>query len=206
LIAFFGICWICGGGKDLWDAVGNRSRLETSCDTYLAQRPTAAWVRLSGCDLNYDEAEWIFAVPSKKPYRALKAVYIPVHGSTTPGGPTVLVMKIGDTEVRRLQDFLVADGGDGLKPDQSLAETAKSVMIAHGMPLRQAGISLIGMVDTVTSSEDRNAVAPLAEARRVNSGWGLLKADRNPSWLKGLVELLGGLSCVVTALNKSVRG
>jgi hypothetical protein len=203
LCALFGIGFICGGGLGLWNAVWNTSQLDMSCDAYLAQRPIKSWVQLSGCELNYDEAEWILnpAYARHKSNQPLKAVYVPVHGSTPGSGPTVLVMKLGDTGVKTLQDFLISAGG--LKPQQSVAEAAKSAMLVHGMPLRQPRVLLTGMADTAPLRDDQVAVAPLAETWRLNSEWTLLEAERNPSWLKGLGELLGGLMLIVVALARS---
>lgn len=204
LCGFFGIACVYGGCLGLWNGFGNTTPLETSCDAYLAQRPTTLWVQLSGCELDYDQAVWI---PNPDYARhasdqPIKAVYIPVHGSADRGGPTVLVLQVGNDEVKAIQSFLVAAGG--LKPQQTLAQFAKSQMIAHGMALSRHGVALKGMAEPASQkAAEARAVEPAAGAWHLDSEWKLLMADQNPSWLKGVGELLGGVLLVLFAVVKS---
>ena len=204
LCGLFGIACVCGGCLGLWHAFSNRTALETSCDAYLAQRPATLWVQLSGCELDYDQAEWIPNPDSAhhSSGQTLKAVYIPVHGSTDPVGPTVLVMRLGENAVKTIQSFLA--GANGLQPQQTLGQLAKSAMVAHGMALRQHGVVLKGFAWPASQeAAEGRAFAPVADAWHLDSRWRLLVADEQPSWLKGIGELLGGVLLILFAVLKS---
>ena len=53
LILIAGACLIAAGGEGLYTILTNASPSSVSCDEYARTRPEAAWVRVSGCEVDY---------------------------------------------------------------------------------------------------------------------------------------------------------
>ena len=94
VVAVIGIGW---GGRNTVRSLRNLSPLEITCEDYVAQRPSADWVRLTNC-----AARERIGIESRYPKYSMgekvEAVYIPLRPASGDPNQKIVIVLHADTE------------------------------------------------------------------------------------------------------------
>jgi hypothetical protein len=176
------------GGEGLYHALHSRQQATTTCDQFVRAHPADRWVRLTGCDLDYDTpgyrevdghiAEIFFPVrPAGQP----KSIPAPLLAATTDPGALAMVQ---------------ATIGGGRQPDQE----AVTVMMLRMVTLLRAsreieGVARAGFIENLQTRRSLQSFpVPL------DPGYDVIDLHARPTYVVPAVESGVGLLCVVLFL------
>ncbi len=130
-----------GGGQGLWTALRNREATTMTCAAWIAERPSAGWVRLTDCELMVDEATYESLLGGT----TVRKAWIPVRA---PGveGATPLVLRTKDKAITGMMTELLetAESADDAAIDAFAAKYAGAMrpvrdidgLVAWGIDLK----------------------------------------------------------------------
>jgi hypothetical protein len=187
-LLFVGLPLLALGGEGLFHALQSRQQVTTTCDQFVRERPAARWVRLTGCELDYDSpgyreidghiAEIFFPVrPAGQP----KAMPAPLLAATMDPGALAMVQ---------------ATIGGGRQPDQE----AVTVMMLRMVTLLRAsreieGVARSGFIENLQTRRSLQSFpVPL------DPGYDVIDLHARPSYVVPAVESGVGLLCVLLFL------
>jgi hypothetical protein len=188
-LAFLGACCLYLGAPGVYTWVTNPQPTRMSCAEYLAQRPSARWIELTGCDVRYLLAACLAHSDSS----TVEGFYAPVQ----PAGErpddadksVPIVLKVADPGVlaslTKLHSAL----------NVSDSNTADRMVIENAEKLFQKSTDIRGLV--LAGADDHPAVrAALVSPQNPwhpVDGFVLLEAGRAPSLSPGIFWVLGAL-------------
>jgi hypothetical protein len=170
------------GVRELWVAAGQAQPLPMTCRDYLAQRPSATWLALTDCHVDYGQGIRVAKPPKKRAAKAAAdTFYAPVRASSDDTGPVLLWVK--------------ASGGVAAQIEEAVAAGVR--------PPVDGKAQLTGMLRTDDELAERLAAAP-AGPTQAASGWRLLEVGKKPSARAGGTMLALGL-LVLAAFGFDLR-
>jgi hypothetical protein len=90
-VGVFGMWW---GGHNVRLAIAEREPLEISCADYLANKPAAHYLRLTGCEPDLDN------IAEETEDREVKTVYVPLRPAHESGAPHIVLVR-DDAAIRK---------------------------------------------------------------------------------------------------------
>ena len=98
------------GGDGLYRSVKSRQQVTVSCEQFMRERPATAWLRVTGCELDYDSAVY------RESSGQISALYFPVRPPRQiRTAPAVLIVSTQDPEILAMAQGTI---GGGKQPDQ----------------------------------------------------------------------------------------
>ena len=98
------------GGDGLYRSVKSRQLVTVPCEQFMRQPPSTAWLRVTGCELDYDSAVY------RESGGQISALYFPVRPPRQiRTAPAVLIVSTQDPEILAMAQGTI---GDGKEPDQ----------------------------------------------------------------------------------------
>lgn len=181
-----------GGAQEFWVGIHNLSPTAMTCPEYVAKRPSAAWLDLSDCHINYLE--------SVKTYKQGKfdkskekdvAYYTPVRASEDANQPVILVVK-ATSEIAQLLSSLESASAGSKVDDETLKKNAEHLV--------QRKVSIKGVVALGMSSD--NDLHNLLETSpqegwQLASDWKIIDTEGKYSVLFPLLMMIGSFAFLV---------
>jgi hypothetical protein len=105
-----GLVFLAHGGEALYHAAMNRQPVIVTCDQFVRQRPTALWLRVTGCGIDYLGAGY------RESNGRLDELFLPMRPpSQPPTSPVALVVTTNDPQVLAIAGTTI---GNNQQPDQ----------------------------------------------------------------------------------------
>lgn len=109
-LLLFSLPLLAFGGESLYRGVRSRQQVTVACEQFMQQPPATAWLRVTGCELDYDGAGY------RESRGQIKALYFPVRPrGQVKTAPALLIVSTEDPEVLAMAQGTM---GDGKEPDQ----------------------------------------------------------------------------------------
>lgn len=172
LIAITGFAFYWGG-TNAWVGLHNREATEITCADYVKHRPEAKWLKLTECDVDFDN----MAIETGK-NGVYTAVYIPLRPRGVTEGTNAIVVKRTDADIlalaHRFNDATPSDA------------TVKAAVALHTQP--QEGLMQFGLD---MSDSDRRELDKLGLG--LANDFVIMDYGKEPKLLLGLLSLGVGL-------------
>ena len=105
-----GFVFLIHGGTALYSAAINRQPVLVPCDQFFRQRPSALWLRVTGCEIDYLNAAY------RESNGRLDELFLPIRPpSQPPTSPVTLVVATSDPQVLAIAGTAI---GNNRLPDQ----------------------------------------------------------------------------------------
>ena len=176
------------GGEGLYHSLQSRQQVTETCDQFVRERPAARWVRLTGCELDYDSPGY------READGKIAEIFFPVRAAGQPKGlPAPLLA--ATTDPGALATVQATIGG-GRQPDQE----AVTVMMLRVITLLRAsreieGVARAGLIEHLqTRRLLQSFPVPL------DPGYDVVDLHARPSYGVAAAEAGVGLSCVLLFL------
>jgi len=161
------------GGTNAWVGLKNREVTEISCADYVAHRPDAHWLKLTACEVDFEN----MAIETDKNQK-YTAVYIPLRPAGVTEGQTHIVVKRTDEEMLTL-----AHRFNDSQPSEATITKARALDEQAQEGLVQFGIDM--------SDHDRNELDKLGLG--LAPDFVIMDHGKQPRLLLGLLALVAGL-------------
>ena len=109
-LLLFSLLLLTFGGEGLYGGVRSRQQVTVPCEQFMQQPPETAWLRVVGCELDYDSAVY------RESRGQIKALFFPVRPRRqVKTAPAVLIVSTEDSEILRMAQGTI---GGGREPDR----------------------------------------------------------------------------------------
>jgi len=197
LLFLFGI-WATYMGSSLTiDAIRYPEPVALSCDEFLAKPPSARWVKLSGCTMDYHDALWSFRRQAASNVSAsdrdrIEDIYVPLRSKAADPAPVQVIVRLSQRAIDPIQQLLSSEPtAKGDSPERHVVQ----LMARHGFGLVRENSTVQGMTET---GSHRNAIGRLLLLRSEGNWtpateWIEIIDDVAPSWRIGLALFVFGV-------------
>lgn len=103
LLIVGGVC-VWWGSQNTYIALRDRHQLEISCADYVTKRPEARWLKLTGCEYDFDHMAY-----EQSQSGTISKVYLPLRPTGEQSGPTRIVVVRDDEEMVKVANALEHD-------------------------------------------------------------------------------------------------
>ncbi len=147
-----GLLLVAAGAEGVYRVVRNQQQTTTGCEQFFRQPPPALWLRVTGCEVDFDNAAY------RESGSHISELFFPIRPVNEPKtAPAVLVIATKDPNV-----LSVADGtiGGGRQPSQEASEVMMRQIIARlGIAREVEGYARSGPIELM---QTRRSLAGLS--------------------------------------------
>ena len=183
------LLFLAHGGEALYHAAINRQPVVVTCDQFVRQRPTALWLRVAGCDIDYLGAGY------RESKGRLDELYLPIRPpSQPPTSPVALVVATNDPQVLAIAGTTI---GNNKQSDQdAYVGMMRRIVTMLGASKQVEGYARSGVIERLETRRTLSGLtAPLAP------DFVVLDLHAKPSFVRPGLEVGIGLVLVLVAMT-----
>ena len=182
------LVFLVHGGEALYDAAVNRQPVMVTCDQFVGQRPSALWLRVTGCDIDYLNAGY------RESSGRLDELFLPVRPplqlSTS---PVTLVVATSDPQVLAIAGTAI---GNNRQPDQDAYVGMMQRIVTMLRASKEVeGYARSGFIERL---QTRRALAGLAAP--LGPDFVVLDLHARPSFVRPGIEAGIGLGLLLVSI------
>ena len=193
-LLLIGLVLLAHGAEGTWRAVRSRAQAQTTCADFAAAKPASAWVRLTGCEVDYVHAGyretaqdlWGRLFDRAEPRGRITELLFPIRtAGADASAPAALVVSTRDPQVLAIAERTLGASGD-------IDQEAFLVLMLQVVTAMRASREIDGTIraplDTLRSRAALGAIrAPLA------GDYAVLDLHARPRVILPAVELGAGV-------------
>jgi len=191
------VLFLAHGGEALYHAAANRQPVMVTCDQFVRQRPSALWLRVTGCTIDYLGAGY------REANGQLDELFLPIRPpSQPPTAPVALVVATSDPQVLAIAGTTI---GNNQQPDQdAYVGMMRRIVTMLRASTEVEGYARSGFIERL---QTRRALAGLTAP--LAPDFVVLDLHATPSFVRPGIEAgigLGLLLVAMTWLRARARG
>jgi len=183
------LVFLAHGGEALYYAATNRQPVIVPCDQFARQRPSALWLRVTGCDVDYLGAGY------RESNGRLDELFLPMRPpSQPPTSPVALVVATNDPQVLAIAGTTI---GNNQQPDQdAYAGMMRRIVTMLRASKEVEGYARSGVIERLqTRRALAGLTAPLAQ------DFVVVDLHARPSLVRPGIEVGIGLALLLVAIT-----
>lgn len=182
------LVFLVHGGEALYHAAVNRQPVTVTCDQFVRQRPSALWLRVTGCDIDYLNAGY------RESSGRLDELFLPIRPpSQPPTSPVTLVVATSDPQVLAIAGTAI---GNNRQPDQdAYVGMMRRIVTMLRASKEVEGYARSGFIERL---QTRRALAGLAAP--LGPDFVVLDLHARPSFVRPGIEAGIGLGLLLVSI------
>lgn len=182
------LVFLVHGGEALYDAAVNRQPVTVTCDQFVRQRPSALWLRVTGCDIDYLNAGY------RESSGRLDELFLPIRPpSQPPTSPVTLVVATSEPQVLAVAGTAI---GNNRQPDHdAYVGMMRRIVTMLRASKEVEGYARSGFIERL---QTRRALAGLAAP--LGPDFVVLDLHARPSFVRPGIEAGIGLGLLLVSI------